>query len=351
MKYKKLIKFFFLLSFSIMLLIILVNYIIDPFQQYRRAKLYKTIFMTERYLNAGLAKNYLYDSVVIGSSMTQNFIISEIEDIINYPKTIKLTTSGASIFEEVVVLNTAINSGKVENVLLGLDVYSLSRTEADNELPLYLYDNDIINDYNYLFNLDTFKRAILYPFLPYTLNKRHPRLNYNRMYEWQYNFKESDFNENKVIKKWKSRDHNFDTKANCDERTYEFMKNNFDNILLPVLKRNTGIKFTIFYPPYSILAYKIHQERGALKDFIKIKSYIFSELKKLSNVRLYDFQSVKKVTHNLKNYKDVTHYHQRINKWMLEQIRDDRYRVTTKTVELYERKLLMQIKRYTIKGK
>lgn len=49
--------------------------IIDPFEVYHKA----TAFIppitngTQLYSNAGIAKNYAYDSVVIGSSMTENF--------------------------------------------------------------------------------------------------------------------------------------------------------------------------------------------------------------------------------------------------------------------------------------
>lgn len=54
--------------------------IIDPFEVYHKA----TAFIppitngTQLYSNAGIAKNYAYDSVVIGSSMTENFRPSQL---------------------------------------------------------------------------------------------------------------------------------------------------------------------------------------------------------------------------------------------------------------------------------
>ena len=54
---------------------------VDPFEVYHKA----TAFIppisngTQIYSNAGIAKNYAYDSVVIGSSMTENFRPSQLD--------------------------------------------------------------------------------------------------------------------------------------------------------------------------------------------------------------------------------------------------------------------------------
>ena len=58
--------------------------IIDPFEIYHQA----TAFIppiangTQIYSNAGIAKNYEYDSVVIGSSMTENFLPSQLDGLL-----------------------------------------------------------------------------------------------------------------------------------------------------------------------------------------------------------------------------------------------------------------------------
>jgi hypothetical protein len=39
----------------------------------------------------------------------------------------------------------------------------------------------------------------------------------------------------------------------------------------------------------------------------------------------------------------LSHFHQRINTWMLEQIAADRYRVNAETVERYHAELLAQV--------
>ena len=54
--------------------------LVDPFEVYHKA----TAFIppitnsTQSYSNAGIAKSYDYDSVIIGSSMTENFTPSQL---------------------------------------------------------------------------------------------------------------------------------------------------------------------------------------------------------------------------------------------------------------------------------
>jgi hypothetical protein len=82
---------------------------------------------------------------------------------------------------------------------------------------------------------------------------------------------------------------------------------------------------------------------GNLTDYQEFKKYVYSATKELGNVRLYDFQVAKEITHDLANYRDLSHFHQRINTWMLEQIAADRYRVNAETVERYHAELLAQV--------
>jgi hypothetical protein len=69
----------------------------------------------------------------------------------------------------------------------------------------------------------------------------------------------------------------------------------------------------------------------------------------MSNVKLYDFQIAKKITHNLSNYHDLDHYHQNINKWILEEIKKNNFRVSEKNIDLYLADISSQAGNYIIK--
>ena len=71
-------------------------------------------------------------------------------------------------------------------------------------------------------------------------------------------------------------------------------------------------------------------------------------LSEFSNVAIYDFQSAIEITTNLNNYKDFTHYHQNINNWMIEQIKENNYLVTKDNIDEHLENLRKQIKEYDL---
>jgi len=105
---KKFSFFFSLTAYIVVLTVTFFNYYVDPFQIYRAATLYNFKIQNQRYLNAGLLKNYPYQSVIVGSSMVENFYISDVEKLLSFPEPIKLPIQGASAFEIHTTLNNII---------------------------------------------------------------------------------------------------------------------------------------------------------------------------------------------------------------------------------------------------
>ncbi|MGL5972804.1 MAG: hypothetical protein ACRCZK_03730, partial [Oscillospiraceae bacterium] len=156
MKNKK----FFLLSIFITILMIffimLSIFIVDPFFHYHKPinglsyKLYNG-----RYQNIGILKNFDYDTVIIGTSLTQNFKNSELDTLFN-TNSVKASFPGATYKE----LNDSLVKGikyndKIKNVFRLIDFNAMLRDKdemIDYNFPTYLYDDNIFNDVNYLLN-------------------------------------------------------------------------------------------------------------------------------------------------------------------------------------------------------
>lgn len=319
--YKKiwLYKFLFL-SLFMMFLLILINFILDPFQQYRKATLYKPMYDNERYLNPGLVKTYNFTDVIIGSSMTENIILSETSTYLKYNKPLKLSMSGISAHETKIMLETAFeNNKKIQNVLYGLDFFSFVGKPTrlfggDNSLPLYLYDDNILNDYKYLLNIDTTK-TFLNSRIDQRFKKHQSKFEFNKMYQWQHMFKEKDFSKKKLLALWNKRTINKETYFKYNE-----LKNSFDFNIIPIIKNNPHCKFTIYFTPYSVLAFKniyLNKELNTILDF---KKYIITTLLKFSNVKVFDYQLDKSIVFNLDYYRDFNHHHQKINTEILKKI-------------------------------
>ena len=82
---------------------------------------------------------------------------------------------------------------------------------------------------------------------------------------------------------------------------------------------------------------------------LKFKEYVFNRLSEYANVKIYDFQVAKEITHNLNNYRDFSHYHQRVSQWILEQIQEDEYLVNYQTVTLFNDILKEDVENYILK--
>ncbi|MFZ9659134.1 MAG: hypothetical protein ACO29X_01110 [Arcobacteraceae bacterium] len=330
MSSKKFIYSIYILTFIFIACVAVFNFIIDPFQQYRQPTLYKTFYGgNQRALNTGLSKHHDYQSIIIGSSMTENFLISKSNEII--PKPIKLSISGATSHEIFLMLNTAFGTGKkIDTILIGFDMYSLSGkvdrlSYGDNSLPMYLYDNDILNDFFYLANFDTLKESIQTPLLNQQYNTDEPRWKYENMYQWQH-LSEDSFGKENVLEMYD--DYKKSKKIIPLEYTFDNLKNSFEHNFISLVEKHPETKFIFFYPPYSMLAFKQWEEHKTLHNILKFKSYAFKRFSAFKNVRLYDFHNAFEITKDLDNYKDFSHYHQNINSWIIDQIKENNYLIT-----------------------
>jgi hypothetical protein len=88
------------------------------------------------------------------------------------------------------------------------------------------------------------------------------------------------------------------------------------------------------------------QKGKYLEDYIKFKRYVYNVMKKYENIKLYDFQYEKEITHNLANYKDTTHYHQKINFWMLNSMKNNAYLVSKDNIDRMISEFKKQIRTY-----
>ncbi len=183
----KWIKTFFLTAFFILFSIILFNILIDPFGLYRISKFICFNTENEIYLNGTLIKHFKPNSLILGTSMVENFIISEVEDKLGFKNCLKLSLSGSTIYQQSLMFNYAKKYNHIDEVLWGIDIFSFSK--KDNKLykdfPYYLYNNKIIDDYKYLLSPNTTKTSIK-NLLKYITNKNSICFDMNRMYEWQH---------------------------------------------------------------------------------------------------------------------------------------------------------------------
>jgi hypothetical protein len=87
---------------------------------------------------------------------------------------------------------------------------------------------------------------------------------------------------------------------------------------------------------------------NTLDDIIQFKRYLYDTLKNYKNVKLYDFQAAYKITTDITNYKDVMHYNEKINKWMVFEFKKDNFLVNSKNIEKFL-KIMKNYEKFKIK--
>ncbi|MFD2615232.1 hypothetical protein [Paenibacillus gansuensis] len=333
MSYRKFMLVFIIFSVLFASMVMTVLYLFDPLQFYRKATAYPPLYsFEERYQNPGLAKNYDYDTIILGTSMTQTFVPSEIDKKLG-GKTLKLSIEGSYSQEQNLIGNVALKTGKVKRVIWGLDYFALREgkdivREDQGPFPYFLYDENPLNDYKYLLNLTTAKMSweIVKGELEGNRRVKNLDLLNNWDYQASYGAKSVMDNYPEAVKK--------ELKDRIGEDTFEEVKATFEDNVYRLVKQYPDVEFIFFYPPYSVLRQQIWHELNPMRygNQKKTKEYIVDRFSNMPNVKVYDFQSVKDVTFNMDNYKDVSHYSADINRWMIDCFKEGKHLVTKETI-------------------
>jgi len=306
----------------------LVNWVVDPLQFYRRAA-YRPVFSeNQRYQNPGLAKNYDYETVVIGTSHAENFLPSHVERAFG-EKTLKLAISGATAHEQYLILRKAIETGKPRHVLWALDYISFQKparavSRREGDFPLYLYREGPRTHWLYLFSFDSLGLSVD------ALLGRGPR-DLDTLNTWYRDF---TFGENRVLSDWRRRGGildrvNRDPTRNFSSSTAAVHRSVRLN-LLGLVRAHPEIRFDLFFPPYSALSYlaDLRTWEHAFEERQAYKAFVVEQAASLSNARAFDFQAIGRITHDFRHYKDLEHYDLEISDALLAFIAAGRYRVT-----------------------
>ena len=104
----------------------------------------------ERYQNDGIIRNFSYDAMITGNSMTENFRVSELNDLFGV-NAVKVPLNGSKFKEVDMQVRRAIRHNPdirlvVRDVSGGMLYEDKDAMRTDITLPEYLYDDNPFND-------------------------------------------------------------------------------------------------------------------------------------------------------------------------------------------------------------
>lgn len=313
---------------------------VDPFFHYNAPKFDRYFYPldNERSMNSGITKHFDYDAVIAGTSMTANFRTSELDALFG-TQSIKLPSAGATYYE----LNNLINGALEQNPELKYVIRSVDRNQlffGVNELrddlgefPAYLYDENIFNDYEYLFNSDIiFGRSLSMMlqrgeegFIP-----GHTSFDYysNTMeyYSGTFGLEEARGYTNFEPENLPEAQHL------SEEMQAQVIENVKQNLVATALE-HPDTTFYYFLPPYSLGFWYEKLSSGEIYAQFEAEKLAIELMLDCDNIRLYDFSGRTDIISDPNNYRDLLHYGDWVNSLMLKWMHDDQYRLTKDNYE------------------
>lgn len=324
MNYKKIVKIFLVQVLLVLVVSSLLVIYVDPFFHYRKPNVnlfYKLDAGKERYQNDGIIKHFIYDTMIIGTSITENFKASEC-DYIFHANTIKVPFSGGTYKEINDNIATAYRTKhQLKNVIRSLD-WSLHLVEDRNTMrndlgayPWYLYNDKLNDDIAYFINKDAIK--ISTKIIKETLLKNRKGITgFDEYANWNADYK---FGE-KAVLKGRAAYYVSNKIRSFNSADEEILKGNIEQNVISLARQHPETTFYYFFPPYSIAYWGELKEKGELEYTFNAEKMAIEMILTCPNIKLYSFNLKTDVTTNLDNYKDATHYGEWINsdilKWM-----------------------------------
>lgn len=291
----------------------------------------------ERYCNDGIARNFDYEAVIAGSSMTMNFKPSEFEEMFG-TKTIKLAYSGAS-FKEVNegLRRVYLYQPRIKNILRCLDISMLGELGDENsEYTDFLSDDNPFNDLKYLFNKEVILKSI--NVLNYTrAGNRTPTLDEYASFS-QY----GDYGREAVLSKLRLDDIEYAS----EETNRDVIAKNINENVIALAKAHPETQFFVFFPPYSMAYWYKQYLGGTVEVRIEEEKLAAELLLEEKNIHVFSFHDRLDITSDLGNYQDLLHYGEWINSEILRSMKVGEGELTKENCEDYFEELKRVLSEY-----
>ncbi|MBQ8038915.1 MAG: hypothetical protein IJ274_03445 [Lachnospiraceae bacterium] len=256
--------------------------------------------------------------MITGTSMAQNFKASQMEELWQV-KTIKTAYSGATFHELNASIQRAISyNPDLKYVLCSFDGSRINHEAYEDSYdgyPEYLYDNNPLNDVNYLLNKEVVPKTIAVVNYTRAGNKTTSMDAYGMWSQYKVFGKEA-VEATVVPKQAAAKIVSFT--ANDEKRVRENVTVNYVKTALD----NPEVTFYFYLPPYSIYYWQDLVKTGQLEAQLKAEELAVSLMTEAPNIHVFGYADRLEITGNLDNYMDILHY----GDWINEEIMDMIYR-------------------------
>ena len=261
----------------------------------------------------GSLKTFDYDSVIAGSSVSENYNNGWFDQGFGC-KSIKAIRSYGATADLCYLLDIAFEHQDLKYVFYNLDPSAL---EADPETtyeltgcPMYLYDDNYVNDVRYWLN-----KGVLMEKIPYLIaNSLMGDYDENNSYNWA---QWKEFNSDMILGLYIRKP----SVSEMKPRDYyeDLLRKNLD-MLTDRITAHPETEFYIFVPPYSMLWWDNIYREGDTEAYLYNMEQAMKTLLAYENVKMFYFQNDREIITDLENYMDILHFSPEINRYICDSL-------------------------------
>lgn len=310
--------------------------------------------------DAGLLNSWLqdksedFDSILVGASTSENFLIPYINQKTPWKKTLSLTMVNMMPVEQNIVVKRAMDSGNVRHVFWEIlpmlhhppnpmDFNSIANVDY---FPAYLYNKSWLDDYRYIFNAFTFSGSMdvltQESYFINDINKiRYWENHCETLHICDHYFQKEDIE--KIQRDYVAPARHLLTEKDRKKILYR----DFDNFIYPVIKDNCNKNASIdlFFPPFSLLWFSQLPENDFYFELYLLRHAV-EKTATCKNIRVFAFYNELWITADLSNYSDPKHFYGEIHNYIIDSIATNRNRITVSNIGEFEETMVKNLNAY-----
>lgn len=311
---------------AVLLGMVVLNFVVDPFCRYRRSPFWQPGQGRMHYRIAGALRTDDYDTLLVGSSLSEHMSAAMVERHLGGRCT-KVLLHDPSARELGLVLRAAGRARRVRRILFSMDLFVSrgSPGRLGRLCPVLLYGPPVVADLRYLFSstvLNETWHALRRRWWPDAKTPGHtppvpPRPSREKAL--------ADYAAGSPTR----------VRVRAEHRA-ELLEANVARHLLSAVRAMPDVQFWFYFPPYSALAWADNAAKGVLEAALQLRRFVQREAAAIPNLQLFDFQACTEIVTDLDRYMDVVHYTAPVDEWLLHEMVAGRHRATPESLSANE---------------
>ncbi len=326
-----------LLVITTLLMLAVAGFVIcvDPFFHYHGPlESFSYIMDNERYQNDGITRNFEYDALITGTSVSENFRTSLADELFGV-RSVKATYAGGYYKEIGDGERRALEyNPDIRLVIRSMDTY-FAVTDKDYRNPgaadpVFLYDDSIFNDDAYIYNAD-----VLFEYVNAGISRTVKGIPSDN-FDTYMRFAEDRPLGAEYVLKYVETFKPADEQKGLSGEEREMLIENVRANLTANIAAYPDVEFYYYFPPYCIADWGgVHLVQGDLPAVVETMRIITGEVLKYDNAHVFCFYDDHELVTNLDNFSDLQHYSGQVSDMILAWMAAGEHELSTDTYEEY----------------